>query len=206
MTPNNIGERADYWLSELPHRRRWKQEIRWEESALLVIDMQNHFLLPESHAYLPAAEAIIGRVNRLVRLFKGNGGRVVYTRTVQDGLEGGVMMEWWGNVIEEGEMARLNDEIDIRGEVVDKRTYSSFHETGVQEHLSGVKNVFVTGVMTDICCETTARDAFVSGYRVFFVADGTATSTEDIHVSTLKSLSHGIGEILLCKDVEKRFA
>ncbi len=204
LSPDNIEEKAVQWLSELPYTRRWKSEIKWEESALLVIDMQNHFLSPESHAYLPAADAIIDNVNQMVRLFSENWAKVVYTRTVQDGPEG-LMIEWWGNRIEEGDMARLDRRIVVNGDIVVKQTYSSFYETNIEDSLAGVKNIFIMGVMSDICCETTARDGFVRGYRVFFLADGTATSCEDIHTSTLRSLSHGIAEILLCKDVEERF-
>jgi bifunctional isochorismate lyase/aryl carrier protein len=45
--------------------------------------------------------------------------------------------------------------------------------------------------MTHLCCETTARAAFVAGYEVFFLVDGTASYNEEFHISTLKNLAHG---------------
>jgi nicotinamidase-related amidase len=50
--------------------------------------------------------------------------------------------------------------------------------------------------MTDLCCETTAREAFMRGFKVYFIADGTATATEDRHIGTLRSISNGFGEVI----------
>jgi isochorismate hydrolase len=49
--------------------------------------------------------------------------------------------------------------------------------------------------MTNLCCETTARDAFVRDFRVFFLADGTATANHDLHLSSLKNLAFGFATI-----------
>ncbi|KAJ4955442.1 hypothetical protein NE237_012225 [Protea cynaroides] len=69
--------------------------------------------------------------------------------------------------------------------VLEKNTYSGrkrifipFRGTGLEEYLveRGIKEVIITGVMTNLCCEMTAREAFVRGFRVFFLTDATATS------------------------------
>jgi isochorismate hydrolase len=52
--------------------------------------------------------------------------------------------------------------------------------------------------MTNLCCETTARDAFVRNFRVFFLVDGTSTVSEDFHISTLKNLGYGFATLLSC--------
>jgi len=51
--------------------------------------------------------------------------------------------------------------------------------------------VLITGVMTHLCCETTAREAFVRDFKVFFAIDGTATKSDDLHVASLKTLTDG---------------
>jgi nicotinamidase-related amidase len=43
----------------------------------------------------------------------------------------------------------------------------------------GIQDLIISGMMTNLCCETTARDAFMRDYRVFFLIDGTATGKED---------------------------
>jgi len=62
----------------------------------------------------------------------------------------------------------------------------------------GVEEVIVAGVMTNLCCETTAREAFVRGFRVFFSADATATSSVDLHDATLNNLAYGFAYLLDC--------
>jgi len=57
----------------------------------------------------------------------------------------------------------------------------------------------VAGVMTNLCCETTAREAFVRGFRVFFSVDATATSSVDLHEATLKNLAYGFAYFLDCE-------
>lgn len=87
-----------------------------------------------------------------------------------------------------------------QNEVVEKSTYSAFENTGLQERLveMGVEEVIVTGVMTNLCCETTAREAFVKGFRVFFSTDATATSDLELHEATLKNLAYGFAYLVDC--------
>lgn len=69
-----------------------------------------------------------------------------------------------------------------------------------------VKEVIVTGVATNVCCETTARDAFVKGFRVFFSTDATATSSVDLHEATLKNMAYGFAYLVDCKMLEDAFS
>ncbi len=65
----------------------------------------------------------------------------------------------------------------------------------------GVEQVVVTGVMTHLCCETTARTAFVRGFEVFFCVDGTATYTEAFQRASLLNLAHGFALPVLCEEI-----
>ena len=196
--------KAEKWLEELPYRRQWPGRIEAKKSVLLVIDMQRHFLDPESYAYLPTGENIIEKIHGLIELFHEIGGKIIYTKTVQSPDEKGTMLQWWSSLMTEGPMTELDPRITVKGEVITKPTYSSFHRTDMEEHLEGIENVFICGVMTDICCETACRDAFVRDHRTFFIADATATTSEEVHLSSLKSICHGLGEIILCKNVKQR--
>uniref|UniRef100_A0A0D9W7C4 Isochorismatase-like domain-containing protein n=1 Tax=Leersia perrieri TaxID=77586 RepID=A0A0D9W7C4_9ORYZ len=92
--------------------------------------------------------------------------------------------------------------------VVEKSTYSAFAGgTGLEEALRGmgVEEVIVTGVMTNLCCETTARDAFVRGFRVFFSADATATASADLQEATLANMAYGFAYIVDCERLEAAF-
>ena len=98
--------------------------------------------------------------------------------------------------------ARFLPELNVspKDVVIPKTTYSAFHKTGLEEKLEehGIQDLVIGGVMTNLCCETTARDAFVRDYRVFFLVDGTSTVNEDFHLATLKNLSYGFATLLTC--------
>jgi len=84
-----------------------------------------------------------------------------------------------------------------------KEYYSAFFRTDLEDTLRrrGITRVVICGVMTHLCCETTARDAFMSGWEVAMVADGTATLNEELHLSSLRCLVHGFAMPALAEEV-----
>jgi len=164
------------------------------KAALLVVDKQNYFR--------ELAEPILSNILSLLTICRSKGVEVIFTRHGHlDPLkDGGRLKEWWGELIEYGTRGwELMEELDAPQELIlDKNRYSAFFNTGFEERLQrwGVQDLIITGVMTNYCCETTARDAFMRDYRVFFVADATATNDEELHVATLKNLAFGFAYIV----------
>ena len=66
---------------------------------------------------------------------------------------------------------------------------------------NGVRRIVISGVMTHLCCETTARSAFVRGFEVFFTVDGTASYTADFHRASLLNLAHGFAVPVLVSEI-----
>jgi nicotinamidase-related amidase len=116
-----------------------------------------------------------------------------------------MMNKWWADMIQESSpMSKISDKFDIsRGVIVRKSQYDAFYNTTLDVTLKQhyVKQVVVTGVMTNLCCETTARSAFVHGYEVFFPIDGVATYDDECHRSTLLNLAYGFAHIVLMDDL-----
>ncbi|RLA86221.1 MAG: hypothetical protein DRG31_00820 [Deltaproteobacteria bacterium] len=92
--------------------------------------------------------------------------------------------------------------------IIPKRRYSAFYRTPLEEHLRGlgVQDLVICGVMTNLCCETTARDAFIRDFRVFFVHDATATSAKELHLASLMNLAYGFAVIVDTEDVLRALA
>ncbi len=162
--------------------------------------MQNYFLR--------IAGRILGNVQKLVDFFRKKGLPIVYTMHGHKDPEkdGGMLLEWWGDLIMEGswEHKLIEGLNPLPGEkVVKKNRYSAFYGTELEAFLrgKGVTDLVITGVMTNLCCETTARDAFVRDFRVFFVEDATSTSHPDFHRATLLNISYGFGIILKTEDL-----
>jgi isochorismate hydrolase len=87
--------------------------------------------------------------------------------------------------------------------VLPKKRYSAFYETDLEKILrsKGIQDLIISGVMTNLCCETTARDAFMRDYRVFFLIDGTATGKDDHHLAALKNLGFGFAYLITCDEL-----
>lgn len=174
-------------------------------TALLVIDMQGYFIDPLSHAHLPGAGHIIPGIQALADAFAEAGLPVVYTRHLNTQDDAGSLGLWWADLIRvEDPLSEISPELDTSlGTVIEKNQYDAFHGTGLEEALRkrGVTRVVVTGVATHLCCETTARSAFVRGFEVTFPADGTATYDEEHHVATLLNLAHGFATVVSVEDL-----
>jgi isochorismate hydrolase len=166
-----------------------------DRCALLVIDMQAYFRT--------LAVPILNNVQSIIAHCRSKTIPVIFTRHghKDPSRDGGMLAKWWGDLIEYGSndwaLIEAPTPTETAG-ILDKVRYSAFKGTGLDERLSAAKidEVIITGVMTNCCCETTARDAFVRDYRVFFVSDATATVNSELHLASLKNLAFGFAHIL----------
>jgi isochorismate hydrolase len=124
------------------------------------------------------------------------------TRHSNTAGDAGMMEEWWGHLLEPEDSGTALAPVleDLSPIVVAKAQYDAFHDTDLENILldSGSRQVVVTGVMTHLCVEATARSAFIRGFAVFVPADGTATYNRDFHAASLLNLSHGTAAITFC--------
>ncbi len=211
VTSKSLGGRAREWLALVGPgvRSRRAGRFRYDpaRSALLVIDMQRYFLWPSSHTYLPAATAIVENVRSLAVSYRRLHLPVIFTRhAFLPNEEAGLMGRWWGDVLREGDpRARIIDALKPgrNDTVLRKSKYSAFSGTRLGEILraAGVEQLLISGVMTHLCCETTARDAFSLGYEVYFPVDATATQREELHVASLRTLASGFAVPVTVQDV-----
>jgi isochorismate hydrolase len=206
FTPENIQAVAQEMLAELngAEVRRPKPDLS-PSAALLALDMQDYFLSPESHAWVPSAAAIIPGIKRLAAAFTVSGRPVFYTRHLNEAENAGNMGVWWREIITPANpLSAISSELDtLGGLVIHKSQYDAFYQTGLGELLVDfqVEQVVVCGVMTHLCCETTARSAFMGGFQVLFAVDGTATYNRDYHQASLLNLSHGFAVPVLISEL-----
>jgi len=176
-----------------------------EDSALLVIDMQNAFLHPASHAFIPAAVTIVPVIRALADAYHKRGLPVIMTRHTNTCEDAGLMGSWWRSLIPAGshESAIIAELHDSKATVIEKTQYDAFFGTDLDAVLrsADVRQLVITGVMTHLCCETTARSAFVRGYMVFLPVDGTAAYTEEQHRATLLNGSCGFAVPVLADTI-----
>lgn len=92
-----------------------------------------------------------------------------------------------------------------REKVVLKHRYSAFFNTDLDTILRccRIGDLVISGVMTNMCCESTTRDAYARDYRTFFLADGTGTINEEMHVASLLNLAYGFSYVTSIEKIEK---
>jgi isochorismate hydrolase len=208
VTEETLPAKAREWKKRLEAYVYRHSEPDWESSSLLVIDMQRYFLEPESSGFTPGGPPIVSNIQSLINVFRERDLPVIYTTHVHKDLkyDGGMMAEWWGEHIMEGTPeAEIYPDIapDPKDKVITKHRYSAFYNTDLETTLRclGVTDLIITGVMTNLCCESTARDAFFRDFRVFFPLDATGAVTEEFHISTLINLAYGFAYVVETEDL-----
>lgn len=179
-------------------------EIHPARTALINVDMQRCFV-EASPLASPDGLVVLERINLLAAACRKAGVLIVHTRGWMraDGSNLGVMGELVPPFIvalytEGSDTAELHQGLEVApGDVIlDKPRYGAFHATDLELILRsrGIDTIIVSGIATNICCETTAREAAQRDFRVIFLSDGTATkemggvSAADLQSATCASL------------------
>jgi ureidoacrylate peracid hydrolase len=208
VTKETLESKTREWLRAIGPFNRHELTLNPETAALLVIDMQNFFVDPEGGEFVPETQVILPEVKRLIGAFRGRGRPVIFTSHVhtREDLDGGLLSWWWTNMCMEGtEGAQIHPEIAPRDDekVIKKHRYSAFYNTDLETVLRclGIEDLVITGVMTNICVDSTTRDAFFRDHRSFIPVDGTAGSFEELHVSALSNLAFGFAYVTDINDL-----
>ncbi len=198
-TVDNIQAKSEEWMIELERYCRAKKRFALDPatSVLLVIDCQSFFMDEKSHAFVPTSKAILPNISQLIRTARQNNIPVIYTRhALADDDHAGIMSRWWGDVLRDTDpMSQIHPDLrpsDI--EIVIRKTrYSAFKVTALASVLAGMglESMIVAGVQTHLCVESTARDAFMHNLEVYAVIDATASDTEELHLSALRTMADG---------------
>ncbi len=202
ITRATLAAKTESWLSQVAPFNRSGLTLAGDRAALLVVDMQNFFLDPVSPTYTCGGPVVLPNIQRLLTAFRGAGRPVIFTQHVHHPnlSDAGIMGWWWEGMCLEGspESAITPELAPQPGEkVVPKHRYSAFYNTDLETVLRclRVEDVVICGIMTNMCCESTARDAYYRDYRVFFPADATGSICEEMHLGTLLNLAFGFARI-----------
>jgi biuret amidohydrolase len=207
-TSETLDELAQKWLEKIAPYNTHPMLPHPKRSALLVTDMQIFFLDPQSPTFTCGGPPLLPRLKKLIGVFRDLGLPVIYTQHVHhpDHLDSGIMGWWWeGMCLEGSPESAIHPELSPRpGEkVVPKHRYSAFYNTDLETVLRVLKveDLVICGVMTNMCCESSARDAYFRDYRVFFLADGTGSISEEMHLASLMSLALGFAHVTTVEQV-----
>jgi ureidoacrylate peracid hydrolase len=181
-------------------------------TALVVIDLQNVFMLPGMPVEVPTAREIVPNVNRLASAVRGAGGKVVWVKMTSNDRHGGWDVFFDGMKPELRAEASRNMERGSHGHAlhadlvvepgdltVEKTRYSAFIQgsSNLDNLLRslGMDTVIVVGTLTNVCCESTARDAMMLNYKTVFISDANAAPTDEDHNATLRNMLRTFADV-----------
>ncbi len=215
---------------DIPHHlierivsRRGRQHIFDDldpvNTAHLVVDLQNGFMAPGAVCEVVTAREIVPNVNRISAALRAKGGLNVFIQNTIDAKVGREWTTYLDRFSSPARRARLEEafapgaegqklwpelEIAPADFKVPKYRYGAFVEGSSDLHgllqARGIRTVIVTGTATNVCCESTARDAMMLNYEVIFVSDGTAALSDTEHNATLGNLL-GFADVMSTEEV-----
>ena len=208
VTRDNLEVKTKVWLEKIAAFNTHEMKLKKENSALLVIDMQKFFLDPNSPSFTCGGMAILPNLKKLIASFRKAGRPVIYTCHVHhpDFIDAGIMKWWWEGACLEGTPESLvHDDIAPleREKVIFKHRYSAFYNTDLETILRCLKieDLVISGIMTNMCCESTARDAYYRDLKVHFLADATGSVNEEMHLASLLNLAFGFAYVTTAENI-----
>jgi ureidoacrylate peracid hydrolase len=180
-------------------------------TALTVVDMQNGFMVEGvAHALCKTAVEIVPNVNRLAAAVRRTGGKVVWIRNTYDPtwltMHAKVRPEKVAKRIEsmtEGSTGhQLYPALDVQpgDAIVQKYRFSAFlpesSDLAVRLRAGGHDTVLIAGTVTNVCCESSARDAMMMSFKTVMVSDANAAGSDEEHNASLVNFYVTFGDVM----------
>jgi nicotinamidase-related amidase len=190
------------------------QPNAYKNPALLIVDMQNDFVRQDAPLGVPDALGTVGAHLDLIAAFRERGLPVIYTKFLSaqtpslgwlwsPECEPHTKCCWQGHrryypdVEAELECTGIIDELrpDDGDLIIEKYGYGAFHGTNLNDSLQsmGVGSLAVTGTVTQICVEETAREAFHYGFPTTVVADAVSSFDPELQAAALRNFAMKFG-------------
>jgi ureidoacrylate peracid hydrolase len=189
-------------------------------TAHIIVDLQNGFMEPGATVELPVARDIVPNVNEICKAVRSAGGLNVFIRYLVDEE---VQVSWssWFTDFASPQRRKAMIEtfgkdchgfalwpgLDVQPEdlIVDKTRFGAFVPGSSKLHeilqARGIDTLIITGTATNVCCESTARDAMQMNYKVIFVADGNAALTDAEHNATLDNMVTLFADVMTTEEL-----
>ena len=183
------------------------------KTALVVIDMQNYFMKPGFQGEVPMARKIVPTVNRLAAATRELGGHVVWVRNTTTGTRESwsVLHDWlqtperrdrrYASMELGQEGHALWGELDVKTEdaQIVKKRFSAFIQgsSDIEAYLRGrgIDTLLIGGTATQVCCESSARDAMMLNFKAIMVPDALATYSDEDQNISLRAFYSNFGDL-----------
>jgi ureidoacrylate peracid hydrolase len=224
--PHKIELHPDVVARILSRRGKLHVHDRFDarRTALIVIDMQSAFLAPGTPAEIPVAREIVPNVNRMAAVARAAGATVVWLQHTHSAnvyedwksfVGGTYSLEVGRRIVDSLHVGSdgyaLWHELDVRPADlrVSKTLFSAFlpESSDLEARLRArdISTVIITGTVTNVCCDSSARDAMMKNFHVVLVADATAAHSDAFHNASLNALAATFCDVMTTDEVVSRF-
>ncbi|WP_213771030.1 isochorismatase family cysteine hydrolase [Bradyrhizobium sp. dw_78] len=189
-------------------------------TAHVIVDLQNGFMEPGATVELPVAREIVPNVNKICEAVRAAGGINVFIRYLIDEETQVNWSSWFSDFASPQRRKAMVEtfskdchgfelwpELDVQPTdlIVDKTRFGAFVPGSSKLHeilqARGIDTLIITGTATNVCCESTARDAMQMNYKIIFVADGNAALTDAEHNATLNNMVTLFADVMTTSEV-----
>ncbi len=192
-------------------------DVRLDTAAFIIVDMQNDFVRVGAPLEVPDARATIAPIQKVLSRFRAARRPVAFTRFVATPRET-LLWKWspqiyppvncchrgfrrsYSDIGRERECIAVIDELAPRPDehVVDKFGYGAFFHTNLEDILraEAVDTAVITGTVTQICVEETARESFHHGFKTIVLSDGVSSFDPELHRAMLRNFAMKFGMVM----------
>lgn len=190
------------------------------KSAMVIVDMQDAFVAENAIAEIPMAREIVPNINRLNNVLRDAGGMIVWIVSTY----GPRQEDRWpimydhifnpslGNQVRaalsegaSGHSIYAKLQTDTEDHTISKNRFSAFvGSDGQLEHLlqsNNIDTILITGTVTSVCCESTAREAAMRNFKTFMISDANAGRDDDEHWASLSNILLGFGDVYTTEEM-----
>lgn len=187
-----------------------------ESAVLLIVDMQNDFVNEGAIMEVSMARNLLPNMKRILDRCRNQGVPVLFTRhTLVDDFEVSPLETAYNQLLKTGGLRKNTHGVEIvdylsplpNEPIISKHRYDAFYNTPLETLVRNIKNgqivdtIIIIGTVTSVCCESTARSAFMRDFKVALISDANGGFDEASHEATLTTISRVFGRVMTTEEL-----
>lgn len=158
------------------------------EKAIVLIDFQNEWVDKKSSDYIGDISSVLEKTNRLIDMCRKSNYKIIFTRHVE--IDSGPWSEK-----SNGTKIISSLHMGKKDKIITKHRISPFYKTRMSKELSGIKEIIVCGILTNMCVRSFIHDAYDIGFTITLVKDCCVAPDKKTQDFTIKDLKFTRPEI-----------
>lgn len=150
--------------------------------ALLLVDFENEWNRPDSDYYIGDVSDLINKTNQLIDFCRKKNYKIIFTTHIE--------------AASKAEFAPNSKNIEIipaihrqpEDVLISKNKISPFYKTNLEKELSGIKEIVVAGILTNLCVRSTVQDAYDRDFDIKVITDCCMAFDQETHNFTIKDI------------------